>query len=155
VNIAAVGLTATGAETGTRDYRRLVVNNTNPVVTTPTPPTTTTTTTTTTTAPPPPTTTTSTPMTYSETTGSDTNTWTNYTDAGGTQGPTIPPYRSVQVTCKITGFQVADGNTWWYEIATGPWNNEFYASADAFYNNGQMSGSLIGTPFVDPNVPNC
>ena len=27
--------------------------------------------------------------------------------------------------------------------------------ADAFYNNGQTSGSLRGTPFVDPAVPDC
>jgi hypothetical protein len=53
------------------------------------------------------------------------------------------------------GFRVADGNTWWYRIASGPWNGAFYVSADAFYNNGQTSGSLIGTPFVDPAVPDC
>ena len=30
------------------------------------------------------------------------------------------------------------------------------ATADgAFYNNGQTSGSLVGTPFVDPNVVDC
>jgi len=34
-------------------------------------------------------------------------------------------------------------------------NGGYYASADAFYNNGQTSGSLHGTPFVDNNVPNC
>jgi hypothetical protein len=28
-------------------------------------------------------------------------------------------------------------------------------SADAFYNNGATSGSLHGTPFVDPAVANC
>ena len=36
-----------------------------------------------------------------------------------------------------------------------PWNDSYYASADAFYNNGQTSGSLNGTPFVDPSVPVC
>jgi hypothetical protein len=100
-------------------------------------------------SPPPP------PNTYAETVGGNTNTWTNYTDAGGTQGPTIPIYTTVQVTCALQGFRVADGNTWWYQIASSPWNNTYYASADAFYNNGQTSGSLIGTPFVDPNVPLC
>ena len=28
-------------------------------------------------------------------------------------------------------------------------------SADAFYNNGHTSGSLIGTHFVDPDVAGC
>jgi murein DD-endopeptidase MepM/ murein hydrolase activator NlpD len=95
------------------------------------------------------------PPTYAETTGGNTNTWTNYTNAGGTQGPTIPSNATVQIACKLAGFRVADGNTWWYRIAQSPWNGQFYASADAFYNNGQTSGSLHGTPFVDNNVPNC
>jgi len=92
---------------------------------------------------------------HPETTGGVTHTWTNYTNAGGTQGPSIPAYSTVQIECKVPGFKVADGNTWWYRIASSPWNSQFYASADAFYNNGQTSGSLHGTPFVDPNVPDC
>jgi hypothetical protein len=43
-------------------------------------------------------------------------------------------------------FAVADGNTWWYRIASSPGNNVHYASAAAFENNGQTSGSLIGMP---------
>lgn len=93
--------------------------------------------------------------TYSETTGIAANTWTNYMNAGGTQGPTIPRYTTVQISCALEGFRVRDGNTWWYKIASSPWDNNFYASADAFYNNGQTSGSLAGTPFVDPAVPIC
>jgi hypothetical protein len=61
----------------------------------------------------------------------------------------------VQITCRVSGFTVSDGNTWWYEIASSPWNNSYYGSADAFYNNGQTSGSLHGTPFYDPSVPVC
>jgi hypothetical protein len=90
-----------------------------------------------------------------ETTGGPTHTWTNYTNAGGYEGPTIAAYQTVLIACKVTGFRVADGNTWWYRIASSPWNNAYYASADAFYNNGQTSGSLKGTPFVDPAVPDC
>ncbi len=93
--------------------------------------------------------------TYAETTGGVTHTWTNYTNAGGTQGPSIPSFDTVQIACRLTGFKVADGNTWWYQIASSPWNDTFYASADAFYNNGATSGPLKGTPFVDPNVPIC
>lgn len=95
------------------------------------------------------------PPTYSETTGGETHTWTNYTNAGGYEGPTIPAYTTVQIACKLQGFRVANGNTWWYRIASDPWNNAYYASADAFYNNGQTSGSLRGTPWVDPNVRDC
>ena len=95
------------------------------------------------------------PATHAETTGGVTHTWTNYTNAGGTEGPSIPSNATVQIACALTGFRVEDGNTWWYRIASSPWNGTFYASADAFYNNGQTSGSLLGTPFVDPAVPGC
>jgi hypothetical protein len=95
------------------------------------------------------------PVTYGETVGSVAHTWSNYEDAGGTQGPEIGSNQTVQIACKVQGFTVADGNTWWYRIASSPWNDAFYVSADAFYNNGETSGSLIGTPFVDQAVPNC
>ena len=93
--------------------------------------------------------------TYTETVGGVSHTWTNYTNAGGTEGPSIAAYQSVQISCKVTGFKVTDGNTWWYRIASSPWSDNYYVSADAFYNDGATSGSLQGTPFVDPNVPNC
>jgi len=67
----------------------------------------------------------------------------------------VAQYQTIQIACKITGFVVADGNPWWYRIAQTPWNNTYYVSADAFYNNGATSGSLLGTPWVDPAVPNC
>lgn len=94
--------------------------------------------------------------TYTETTGpGPTHTWTDYHDAGGSEGPSIPDNSTVQITCRAEGFRVEDGNTWWYQIASSPWNNAYWASADAFYNNGQTSGSLKGTPFVDPKVRLC
>jgi hypothetical protein len=92
---------------------------------------------------------------YPQTAGGIANTWTNYATAGGVQGPMIPFGTTVQVACKVNGFRVADGNTWWYRIASPPWNGAFYVSADAFYNNGQTSGSLHGTPFVDQGIPDC
>jgi len=95
------------------------------------------------------------PSTYPETVGGPTHTWTNYTNAGGTEGPTVPSFSTVQIACKLTGFKVADGNTWWYRIASPGWDGNFYASADAFYNNGQTSGPLHGTPFVDNAIPYC
>jgi surface antigen len=93
--------------------------------------------------------------TFSETTGGIANTWSNYTTATEGQGPSLLSGMTVQVSCAVTGFKVSDGNTWWYRIASSPWSNAFYATADAFYNNGQTSGSLIGTPFVDPAVHAC
>jgi hypothetical protein len=95
------------------------------------------------------------PTTHSETVGTVTHTWTNYGNAGGSQGQSIAAGQTVQISCKVTGFKVSDGNTWWYRIASSPWNNSYYASADAFYNNGATSGSLHGTPFDDVSVPNC
>jgi hypothetical protein len=92
---------------------------------------------------------------YTETAGGPTSTWADYSDAGGARGATIPSGQSVQVACVIQGFQVADGNANWYLIASSPWNSAYYASADAFYNNGSASGSLDGTPDVDPSVPSC
>src|SRR4051794_13036105 len=38
-------------------------------------------------------------LTNAETTGGVTHTWTNYTNAGGTEGPTIPSFTTVQITC--------------------------------------------------------
>jgi len=95
------------------------------------------------------------PTTVLETTGGETHTWTNYTNAGGVEGPTIPGQTTVQISCRLQGFKVANGNPWWYRIAQPGWDNRFYASADAFYNNGATSGSLRGTPWVDEAVPTC
>ena len=95
------------------------------------------------------------PGSYPETAGGVTHTWTNYTNAGGTQGPSVQAGQTIGIACKLHGFKVANGNTWWYKIASSPWNGAYYASADAFYNNGATSGSLVGTPYVDPNVPDC
>ena len=43
------------------------------------------------------------------------------------------------MSCRLEGFAVEDGNRWWYRLAQAPWNDQFYASADAFYNNGATS----------------
>ncbi len=48
-----------------------------------------------------------------------------------------------------------DGNLWWYRIASPQWNNNFYASADDFWNNGKTSGNFHGSSLVDFNVPAC
>jgi hypothetical protein len=93
--------------------------------------------------------------TWNETPGSSANTWSNYKVAGGVPGPTLPARKTIKVSCKIKGFKVTDGNTWWYRLADHSGKTTFYVSADAFYNNGHTSGSLHGTPFVDKAVPTC
>ena len=87
--------------------------------------------------------------------GGVTHTWINHTNAGGREGPTIPAFTTVSVSCRLQGFRVENGNTWWYRIASPGWDNTYYASADAFYNNGSTSGPLRGTPWVDEAVPMC
>ena len=93
--------------------------------------------------------------TYPETTGGVAHTWSNYTNAGGLEGPTIPSHQTVRIECKLHGFRVQNGNDWWYKIASSPWNGAYFVSADAFYNNGHTDGDLRGTPWVDPQVHDC
>jgi hypothetical protein len=93
--------------------------------------------------------------TYTETAGLGAATWSDCGTAGGTAGAPINSGETVQVTCKVSGLQEATGNAYWYEIASSPWNNAFYAPTNYFYNNGQTSGTLRDTTLVDPNVPNC
>ncbi len=92
---------------------------------------------------------------FAETPGGDAHTWTDFGCAAGIEGPTIPRLTSLHVSCAVRGFEVSDGDSWWYRIADSPWNGQYFVSADAFYNNGMTSGSLRGTPFVDPKVPIC
>lgn len=94
--------------------------------------------------------------TWTETTGPDNSnkTFADYLNAGEPLGPELQPTSTVEISCRIKGL-VVGGNDWWYRIASAPWNNQFYASADGFYNNGATSGSLSGTPPVDTTIPTC
>jgi len=47
-------------------------------------------------------------QTWGETAGGTAHTWTDYTNAGGTQGPSINGNQTVQIACKIPGFQVSE-----------------------------------------------
>lgn len=104
---------------------------------------------------PAPTSSASTALLIIETSGGEAHTWTDYQNAGGIEGPTIAMFKTVQISCRLVGFKVADGNPWWYRIASSPWSNNYYVSADAFYNNGQVGGTLVGTPWFDSRVPIC
>lgn len=83
------------------------------------------------------------------------HTWSNPKLAEGRAGKELVAGESVLITCRLKGFKVQDGNVWWYRIGSAPWSDHFYATADAFYNNGHRSGSLIGSKFVDLKVPLC
>jgi hypothetical protein len=100
------------------------------------------------TSPPPP------PTTRTEVaTNTGSGTFTNYSNASG-DGPRIAVHQAVQVSCRVQGFKVESGDTWWYKIASSPWNGDYYAPADNFYNNGATSGP-DNTVFVDTSVPGC
>lgn len=95
------------------------------------------------------------PPGHPETTGGAAKTWTDYSTAGGTKGSTISGHTTIEVSCRLKGYRVPDGNRWWYRISSSPWRGRFYVTADAFYNNGRTAGSLHHTPFVDRSVPRC
>jgi hypothetical protein len=90
-----------------------------------------------------------------EITGGPARTWSNYQNAGGTPGRSLTNHQRLYVTCRLRGFQAGGTNVWWYRLGEPPWSNRFYATADAFYNNGHGTGPLKGTPKVDARVPLC
>jgi hypothetical protein len=113
--------------------------------------------TTTTADPPPPTPTAPPASTWPEVSNPDgpTHTWSDYSDAGGTEGATIPDGSTVLIACRVQGLS-AGGTTWWYRVASSPWNGSFYASASAFYNTGtNTSGPFDNGIDVDPSVATC
>jgi transcriptional regulator with XRE-family HTH domain len=92
--------------------------------------------------------------TWTETTGTPAHTWGDPTQLTGAGAP-LGPRQSIQVLCRVRGYIVQDGDPWWYLIASAPWNGHFYATSDAFYNNGATSGSVDTGVVVDEQVPVC
>jgi hypothetical protein len=73
---------------------------------------------------------------------------------GGPTGQQIPIYSTVQVSCRTTGAN-ANGDVWWYHIASGL-DAGFWVSADNFWNTGtNTSGPFNNGILVDTNVPLC
>jgi len=83
--------------------------------------------------------------TWTETTGTPAHTWADPVQLTGAGTP-LGPRQSVQVLCRVKGYIVQDGDPWWYRLASTPWNGRYYATSDAFYNNGATSGSAQGQP---------
>lgn len=71
------------------------------------------------------------------------------------KGVKIPPNTWVEVSCKLyaPSIRSATPEGFWYRIASPPWNNNYYAVANTFWN-----GDVFGEPYthhVDHAVPNC
>lgn len=84
------------------------------------------------------------------------NTFQNVANASG-EGPKIPAMADVQVTCKVlppSTIASAYPDGYWYLIASPPWNNQYYAVANTFWN-GDVPGHLPYTHNEDRNVPDC
>jgi transcriptional regulator with XRE-family HTH domain len=92
--------------------------------------------------------------TWTETTGTPAHTWADPVQLTGAGTP-LGPRQSVQVLCRVRGYVVQDGDPWWYRLASTPWNGRYYATSDAFYNNGATSGSVVNGVVVDEQVPVC
>jgi transcriptional regulator with XRE-family HTH domain len=92
--------------------------------------------------------------TWTETTGTPAHTWADPVQLTGAGTP-LGPRQSVQVLCRVKGYVVEDGDPWWYRLASSPWNGRYYATSDAFYNNGATSGPVDDGVVVDEQVPIC
>jgi hypothetical protein len=92
--------------------------------------------------------------TWTETTGTPAHTWADPVQLTGAGTP-LGPRQSVQVLCVVKGYIVQDGDPWWYRLASSPWDGRYYATSDAFYNNGATSGSVDDGVVVDDQVPLC
>jgi hypothetical protein len=96
------------------------------------------------------------PQTWAEQQGSlGANTFTNPYNASG-QGQKIAAYQWVDVSCKVYAPQIQSANPdgYWYRIATAPWNNQYYAVANTFWN-GDVPGQKPYTHFTDWAVRDC
>ena len=95
------------------------------------------------------------PTLYPEQQGSrGANTFLDHHAISG-QGVSVAPRQTVNVSCKVLDTSAAsispDG--YWYRLADSPWNNQYYAAANTFYNGDPINGPY--THNTDFNVPNC
>jgi hypothetical protein len=71
-------------------------------------------------------------------------------------GPRIEPYQWVDVSCKVYDpyIQSVNPDGYWYRVASAPWNDQYYAAANTFWN-GDVPGQTPYTHYTDWNVPDC
>ena len=71
------------------------------------------------------------------------------------KGPRIAAGAKVKVTCKVFDPSIPsvahDG--YWYQLASAPWNNAYYAPANNFLNGDPVNGPYSRR--TDWAVPNC
>jgi hypothetical protein len=94
-----------------------------------------------------------TPTYYTETPESNAiTTFSDYEDATN-DGQEIMLGETVEVSCKVFAPEVesTEPEGFWYRIHSKPWNDKYYAVANAFRN---ITGAGEGID-TDPNVPNC
>jgi hypothetical protein len=93
--------------------------------------------------------------TWTETPYTESKTFANFVNAGYPLGRALSPEQAVQVSCRVRGLAVKDGDPWWYRLASSPWNGHYYATSDDFYNTPNTSGNPINGVTVDTRVPTC
>jgi hypothetical protein len=93
--------------------------------------------------------------TWKETAFTQSRTFGDFVNAGYPLGPTLNPGQAVQVSCRVRGFVVKDGDPWWYRLASPPWDGLYYATSDVFYNTPDASGNPINGVVVDTRVRVC
>lgn len=93
--------------------------------------------------------------TWTETTFTQSKTFADYVNAGDPLGAPLSPREAVQVSCRVKGFAVADGDPWWYRLVQPPWNGRYYATTDVFYNTPTPTGNPINGVVFDKRVPVC
>jgi len=92
---------------------------------------------------------------YAETAAQAIGTVSNPIGDTGTVGAGIAAGQTVQVRCIVNGQGQAPYDPVWYEVASSPWADAYYAPSYAFYNNGQTSGTVVHGRIWDPAVPFC
>lgn len=93
--------------------------------------------------------------TWTEKTFTNAQTFANFVSAGGPFGVPLTSGQSVQVSCRVKGFKVQDGDVWWYRLSASPWDGNYYVSTDNFWNTSDTSGNPINGIYFDPNVKVC
>jgi len=93
--------------------------------------------------------------TWTETAYTASKTFADFVSAGGPFGASLSARQAVQVSCRVKGFKVADGDRWWYRLASSPWNGQYYATTDNFWNTPRPIGNPINGIAFDKRVPVC
>jgi hypothetical protein len=94
-------------------------------------------------------------QTWTEKAYTSAQTFSNFVSAGGPFGVSLTSGQSVQVSCRVKGFKVQDGDVWWYRLSASPWDGKYYVSTDNFWNTSDTSGNPINGIYFDPKVKVC